>query len=63
MENKFYKDIDNALKEYENHKAYKTRRIEWIADRIDWCWKWRKITEKQMEELVDRFCEMVRKIG
>jgi hypothetical protein len=52
--NKFYNEIDKALQSYENCKPYHTHTIEWIADRISWCWKWRKITEEQMHELCDR---------
>ena len=52
--NKFYNEIDKALQSYENCQPYHTRKIEWIADRISWCWKWRKITEEQMHELCER---------
>lgn len=52
--NKFYDEIDKALQSYENYKPYHPRKIEWITDRICWCWKWRKITKEQMEELCNR---------
>lgn len=52
--NKFYDEIDKALQSYENYRPYHTRKIEWISNRICWCWKWRKITKEQMEELCDR---------
>ena len=52
--NKFYSQIDEALISYENHKPYHTKPIDWICDRIDWAWKWRKITEKEMIELAER---------
>lgn len=52
--NKFYSEIDKALQSYENYKPYHTHNIEWISNRISWCWKWRKITKEQMEELCDR---------
>lgn len=51
---KYYEEIDKALKSYEEFKPYHTRNTEWICNRIDWCWKWRKITKAQMEELCDR---------
>ena len=51
---KFYEEIDKALKSYEEFKPYHSRKIEWITDRITWCWKWRKITRSQMEELTER---------
>ena len=54
MENKFYEQIDKAIKEREAGKSYPSKSIEWICDRIDWCWKFRKISEKEMVELADR---------
>ena len=52
--NKFYDEIDKALQSYENYRPYHQHKIEWISDRISWCWKWKKITKEQMEELCDR---------
>ena len=52
--NKFYDEIDKALRSYEDCKPYHDKKIEWISNRITWCWKWRKITKEQMEELCDR---------
>ena len=57
--NKFYNEIDEALQPYENYKPYHTRDIEWISNRISWCWKWRKITKEQMEELCDRVIKVL----
>lgn len=54
----YYKEIDNVVREYENHKPYHTRSIDWAADRVNWCWKWRKITKEQMKELADRITEV-----
>ena len=51
---KFYQEIDAALRSYEEFKPYHSRNIEWITDRIYWCWKWKKITREQMEELAMR---------
>ena len=50
----FYKEIDEVIKSYENFKPYHTKTLEWAADRVEWCWKWKKITEAQMEELAER---------
>ena len=52
--NKYYTQINDALASYENHKPYHTKTMDWICDRIDWAWKWRKITEQQMVELAGR---------
>ena len=52
--NKFYSEIDKALQSYETYKSYHIYNIDWITNRISWCWKWKKITREQMEELCDR---------
>ena len=54
MKNKFYTDIDKVLNEYEDYKPYHTKDIDWVCNRIEWCWKWKKITKEEMEELADR---------
>ena len=51
---KYYNEIDKVLKSYENYAPYHDRYMDWVANRIDWCWKWRKITKEQMEELAER---------
>ena len=50
----YYAEIDTVLRSYEDHKPYHDKTVEWAADRIDWCWHWRKITETQLEELAER---------
>lgn len=50
----YYKELDIALQSYEFHKPYHTMKIDRVADKIVWCWKWKKITKEQMEELSDR---------
>ena len=52
--NKYYEQINNALLSYENHKPYHDKTLDWICDRIDWTWKWRKISEDEMIELAER---------
>lgn len=58
-ERDYYKEIDNALRSYEEYKSYHMKNIDWICNRIDWCWKFRKITKDQMEELSDRACNIL----
>ena len=53
-ERDYYAEIDKALKSHEEFKPCRDKSMEWVADRIDWCWKFRKITREQMEELADR---------
>lgn len=50
----YYAEIDEVLKRYEEYKPYFDKNIDWACNRIDWCWKWKKITKEQMEELADR---------
>lgn len=54
----YYKEIDAAIKRYEDYK-YPSHKIEWITDRICWCWKFRHITEKQKDELADRITNVI----
>ena len=54
MARNYYTEIDKVISEYENGKPWHTRDIDWAANRVDWCWKWRKITKEQMEELANR---------
>ena len=45
----YYAEIDTALQSYEHCKPLHDKSIDWICNRIDWCWKFKHITEKQME--------------
>ncbi len=56
----YYNEIDFELKRYEEHKPYHTKSIDWICNRIDWCYKWKKIEKKQMEELADRIVAIMK---
>jgi len=58
-EKDYYKEIDKELQSYENYKSYHTKTTDWICNRIDWAYKWRKITKDQMEELVDRIIKIL----
>ena len=49
----WYSILNKAIKEYENFRPYPQHTIDWITDKIDWCWKWRKINQSQLEELTD----------
>jgi len=59
MAKDYYKEINDALISYEEFKSYHQHSIDWITDRIDWCWKFRKITKDQMEELCDRVIKII----
>lgn len=56
----WYTKLNKALESYENHKSWHDKSIEWICDRIDWCYKWKKITEDQMEELTKRVIQVIK---
>lgn len=49
----FYEEINRSLVSIEKGH-YSQRSLDWCADRVDWCWKWRKITYEQMIELANR---------
>lgn len=55
----YYSEIDNAIKSYEEYKSWHDKKIEWISDRICWCWKFRHITKEQMEDLCNRVCNIL----
>ena len=50
----YYREIDMALVAYEEFKPWKEKDIDWICRRIDWCYKWKHITESEMKTLADR---------
>ena len=50
----YYREIDMALVAYEEFKPWKEKDIDWICHRIDWCYKWKHITESEMKILADR---------
>lgn len=54
----YSKQIDDAIRRYEEGKSFKIHNTEWICNRIEWCWKWKKITEQEMND----FCERIIKI-
>lgn len=56
----YYEEINKVLVTYEEHKPYHEKSIGWICDRIDWAWKWKKITKEQMEELADRIVAVMK---
>lgn len=55
----YYEQINNAIKSYEDCKPYHKYSIEWITDRIDWCWKFRKISSEQLTELSNRIINIM----
>ena len=55
----FYSQINDALIAYEDYRPYKPYPIDWICNRIDWCWKWKKITAQQKDELCDRIIKVM----
>lgn len=55
-----YSRLSKAIESYEEHKPHHQYTVSWICDRIDWCWKWKRITETQMEELSSRISEVLK---
>ena len=60
MKKDYYKEIDTELIHLENNQ-YSRRSIEWISNRIDWCWKFRKIKDEQLTELTERVIKLLGK--
>lgn len=59
MAKDFYAELDKSIKCYEECKPYHILTVDQITDKIDWCWKFRKITKGQMEELADRIIKVM----
>ena len=59
----YYNQIDRALKCYEEHKPWYDLNIYSICDRIDWCHKWKKISQEQSDELADRAVKVMENMG
>ena len=55
----FYEELNRNILQHEEFKPYKEHDVYWICDKIEWCWKWRKISEEQMHELADRICKVM----
>lgn len=55
----FYTELDQSIKCYEEFKPYHLLTIDQITDKIDWCWKFRKITEEQLQDLTDRIIKVM----
>ena len=49
----YYAEIDKAISRFENGQ-YPIRKASWITDRIAWCFRFGKISRKQMAQLADR---------
>ena len=59
----YYKQIDKALKEYEEWRPYPQHSTEWICNRICWCRKFGKITKEQQDEFCSRAIVVVEEIS
>ena len=55
-----FEKINKQLKRYEQG-GYKEWSLDKIADYIDWAWKWKKITEKEKDDVVERICILYEK--
>ena len=58
-EKDYYKQLDGWVRMFEQC-GYCPAKIEVVTDKIVWCWKWKKITEQQKNELCDRMVEVMK---
>lgn len=54
VKNKYYNKIEKVVESYEMHKPYHPLSIEWAADYLGWCAKFKKITLQESRVLADR---------
>ena len=57
--NKYEQQLEKAITDFENYHPYPQHNIDWICNRISWCWKWRKISREKMEDFSDRICKIM----
>ena len=53
----FYQELSRKIDFYEEHPWWddeRRTRLTAISNKIEWCWKFRKITLDQLHELCDR---------
>ena len=56
-EKDYYAQLDRWVSQYET-KGNGDQKLSSISDKISWCWKWKKITKQQVDELCDRMLEI-----
>lgn len=59
MSKNYCAEIDSAIKRYESLANYQPISIHWICDRIAWCYQYKHITKKQMEQFADRITKVI----
>lgn len=55
----YAKQLDRAIKQYEECRPWKEHSIDWICDRVSWCWKWKKISEWDKDDFCDRIIRIM----
>lgn len=59
----YYKQLDEAIAEYEEYKATPQHSILWISDRIAWCLHYKHITASEAEAFADRVTAIIEDMG
>lgn len=57
----FYQELSRKIDFYEEHYWIdddRKSRLQAITNKLEWCWKFRKITEEQLHELCDRVTKL-----
>lgn len=57
-EKDYYAQINAWLEQYEI-KGNGDQKLSVISDKISWCWKWKKLTKSEVDELCNRFVEVL----
>lgn len=54
--------VREIVEDMERHMrgCYTRHTMGWICDRIAWLWKYRHISDKQLQELTDMACEALK---
>lgn len=53
----YVKEIESGISRFENFQ-YPVHSLSWLADRINWCYKFKHITEKQKDNFCDRMIRL-----
>ena len=59
--NMYQNEIEQAISSYENGHPQAAHNLDWICSRMDDCWQKHQISRVDMESLVDRVINIVKR--